>query len=208
MESSCLYISKFAAESRYAQIEKEALVVTWACDRLISYLLGLKFTIKTDHKPLISLLGSRALDDIPPRILHFRLRPLRFNYSIEHVTGKQLVTADMLSHAPLKMETLDDDLVERECNLFINQVNADIQATKTKLELIKEEQVLNVTCKQIRIFTGKDWPSHQRNVPEQHLPYWPDHHDIHIADDLLMKGDRVPKKMRQEILERFQKRQD
>lgn len=41
--------------SRYAQIEKEALAVTWACERLRGYLSGLDFTIKTDHKPLITL---------------------------------------------------------------------------------------------------------------------------------------------------------
>lgn len=45
---------------------------------------------------------------------------------------------------------------------------------------------------------------YRRNVPEHLLPYWPDRHDIHIADDLMMKGDCVliPKKMRQEMLER------
>lgn len=58
-------------EKRYAQIEKEALAVTWACERLASYLLGLHFTLMTDHKPLVPLLSTRGLDDPPPRILRF-----------------------------------------------------------------------------------------------------------------------------------------
>ena len=52
------------AESRYAQIQKEALSVTWACERLCGYVYGLDFTIRTDHKPLITLLKSRALDAV------------------------------------------------------------------------------------------------------------------------------------------------
>lgn len=92
-----VYISRSLTptETRYAQIEKEALAVTWACERLFAYLLGLQFTVHTDHKPLISM-GNISIDDLPPRVLRFRLRMLRFKYNIMHVLGKQLVTADAL----------------------------------------------------------------------------------------------------------------
>ena len=62
-------------EKRYAQIEKEALATVWACDKFASYIVkGLKFHIETDHKPLVSLLWSKHLDALPPRILRFRCR--------------------------------------------------------------------------------------------------------------------------------------
>ncbi|KAL2089226.1 hypothetical protein ACEWY4_016125 [Coilia grayii] len=98
-------------ERRYAQIEKEALAITWACERFQTYLLGLHFEIRTDHKPLLSLLSSRALDDIPPRALRFRLRLLRFTYTIVHVPGKNLIAADALLRAPLQGATTEEDLV-------------------------------------------------------------------------------------------------
>ena len=96
-------------EKRYAQIEKEALASTWACEHFDNYILGKHFLLETDHKPLLS---SKDLDNLPPRILRFRLRMMRFEYSIVHVPGKYLYTADALSRAP--RTTTGDDAKESE----------------------------------------------------------------------------------------------
>ena len=61
-------------EHRYAQIEKEALAATWACEKLTDYILGAKFIIETDHKPLVPLLSTTHLHNLPPRVLRFQLR--------------------------------------------------------------------------------------------------------------------------------------
>jgi len=52
-------------EGRYAQIEKEALAVTWACEERVStYLLRRHFSLETDHKPLVPLLSNKHLDNL------------------------------------------------------------------------------------------------------------------------------------------------
>ena len=84
-------------EQRYTQIEKEVLAVTWACERFQDYLLGTKFKVETDHKPLVPLLSSKPLDLVPVRMQRFRLRLMRFDFTIAHVLGKDLNTADTLS---------------------------------------------------------------------------------------------------------------
>ena len=70
------YISRVMSETEknYAQIEKEALAITWACERFQNYLLGLRFQIETDHKPLVPLLSTKPLDQLPIRVQRFRLR--------------------------------------------------------------------------------------------------------------------------------------
>ena len=54
-----------STEQKYAQIEKEALAVTWACERFWDYLLGIHFHVETDHKPLVPLFSSKNLDELP-----------------------------------------------------------------------------------------------------------------------------------------------
>ena len=60
-------------EARYAQIEKEALALTWACEKFSDYILGKPILLETDHKPLVPILGSKSLETLPPRVLRFRL---------------------------------------------------------------------------------------------------------------------------------------
>ena len=40
-------------ERRYAQIEKEALTITWACEKFSSYIIGNQILLEMDHKPLV-----------------------------------------------------------------------------------------------------------------------------------------------------------
>ena len=92
-------------ECRYAQIQKEALAITWACETFSDYILGKKFTIETNHKLLVPLLGTKHFDGLAPRVLRFRLILLRFDYTIKHVPGKHIYTANTLSRAlhPVRM---------------------------------------------------------------------------------------------------------
>ena len=53
-------------------------------------------TMETDHKPLVSLRGTKHQDSLPAHVLQFCLRLDRFDYTIKHVSGKHLYTADTL----------------------------------------------------------------------------------------------------------------
>src|SRR4029434_7728809 len=106
----------------------------------------------TDHKPLISL------DDIPPRIMRFRLRLLRFSYSIVHVPGTNLITADALSTAPLLRTATEEDLaLQNDVTAQINEVIQQLPASPEKLLQIRRGQEEDPVCKQLSDLIHTGW---------------------------------------------------
>lgn len=108
-------------ERRYAQIEKEALAICWAAEKFHYFLAGRAFDVETDHKPLVSLLGTKELARLPIRLQRFRLRMLSYSYRIFYTPGNKLVLADLLSRdwrseampAEGSISVLDDELTEQ-----------------------------------------------------------------------------------------------
>ena len=86
-------------EKRYSQFEREALAVRWACEKFYLYLYGIKFEIRTDHKPLVTVLSPRSK---PPsaRIERWLLYLQQFQYDLMHIRGKDNA-ADVLSRLPV-----------------------------------------------------------------------------------------------------------
>jgi hypothetical protein len=191
-------------EKRYAQIEKEALAVTWACEKCSTYILGMKFLIETDHKPLVPLLGTKHLDSLPPRVLRFRLRLARFDYDIAHVPGKLLYTADTLSRAPSSSEENDTSL-QNEAETMMEACIAHLPASTEKLNEYSTQQAEDTVCSSIINYCQKGWPNKKDLSVEIH-PYWKVRGKLTVDhNDLLLYGKRivVPKALRTQTLQKI-----
>ena len=111
-------------ERRYSQIKKEALALVWACEKFADYVIGKPIILETDHKPLIPLLGKTNLDCLPPRVLRFRFRLMRFDYSISHVPSNLLYTADTLSRAPVTPPDANHMLEDAQTGAFVHALDS------------------------------------------------------------------------------------
>ena len=101
------------AESRYAPIEGESLAVVDALNKTRHFTLGCPdLTVVVDHKPLLKVLGVRALDDIPnPRLRNIKEKSLR--YRVLPIPGVRNTVADALSRNPVgdaEIPDLSDDV--------------------------------------------------------------------------------------------------
>ncbi len=198
--------SLIPTERRYAQIEKEALTLTWACTRFQDYLIGITFTLETDHKPLISLLGTaKSLDQLPPRIQRMKMRLMRFAYTIIHVPGKELYTADTLSRAPVDVSKVDviEDLTE-EIEVFVNVVMQGFPATDNRIEEIRQHQFEDETCQELSKYAREGWPE-KENLKGMVRHYWPYRAQITFVNNLLLYESRIviPSALRQDVLEKL-----
>ena len=190
-------------EQRYAQIEKEALAVTWSCERFSDYLLGKMFHINTDHKPLVPLLSTKSLDELPIRVQRFKMRLMRYSFTISHVAGKSLTTADALSRAPLLKPSYDDELC-KEVQAHVNLLCRNLPASDTHIKEIKQLQEQDEICQQLTTYCRNGWPS-KTSIPGNLKPYLFVSREITVLDGLLMRGSRIiiPSPLRPTILEKL-----
>ena len=92
-----------SAEQNYAQIEREALAIIFAVRRFHQYVYGRAFTLVTDHRPLCKILGEK--EEIPPlaaaRMQWWALLLSAYQYTLQHIPGKQNHCVDCMSRLPL-----------------------------------------------------------------------------------------------------------
>ncbi|XP_065176961.1 uncharacterized protein K02A2.6-like [Sycon ciliatum] len=193
------------AERRYAQIEKEALGLTWACNRFSDYLIGKRFTLETDHKPLVPLFSTSALDSIPPRVLRFRLNLMRFDFDIVHIPGKDLIVADALSRSPASRPLSADDVrLLDDAEAFLDSVVSHLPASDARLSEIQHQQAQDPVCQHLVQYTLSGWPSLQ-SAPVSVKPYYASRQSFCITDGLLLYGSRIviPDQLRPEVLQQL-----
>ena len=197
------YISRSmtSTEQKYAQIEKEALAFTWACERLSDYLIGLKFHILTDHKPLVPLFSTKHLEEMPIRVQRFRLRMMRYDFSISHVPGKQLLIADALSRSTSQNPTEEDESLHQEGNAYIKLIMQSLPATEKRMEQIKKLQQEDEACQLVTKYCYSSWPD-KKSAPAVVRPFLPLSVEFSVENGVLMRGCRIviPPPLQQEIL--------
>ena len=81
-------------EKKYDTYEKEALAIIFCVTHFRPYLYKRKFTLVTDHKPLV---WSKNSKDPCLRVSRWRLKLAEYDFDVIYKAGKMNVNADAIS---------------------------------------------------------------------------------------------------------------
>lgn len=191
-------------EKRYSQIEKEALALTWACEKFKDYIIGKRIYLETDHKPLISIFMKKFLEEMTPRLQRFKIRMMRYSYEVVYIPGKELVIPDTLSRCPLEDSKDLNYELENELSAYVNLITDNLPATDKKIQEIIDAQREDMTCQRLIKNINEGWSKFEE-LAEDEKSYWKDRDNLSINNNLILKDNRIliPKLMRRDILNKL-----
>ena len=186
-----------AAERNYAQIDREALGIVWGVKRFHLYLYGRKFLLRTDHKPLVHIIGAKKMPDMgTSRIIRWALFLMEYDYEIIYRKTSEHSNCDMLSRLPVTTKhTEDEDLNAVVCAL-------NLETTCIDAETIRVETKKDPVLSKIATFILDGWPITSPDS-EMMIAYWRRKDELSMELGCVLWGARViiPTKLKQFVLE-------
>ena len=169
----------------------------FAVKKFHQYIYGRKFSLVTDHKPLLAILGSKK--GIPPlaaaRMQRWSFLLSAYTYDIQFKPTTLHCNADGMSRLPLQQTSTEET---PEVTLFnIGQI-AMLPVTAQQLQ--KATMADTTLCKVFR-YIKLGWPS---QLPED-IPklYWTHRNELTVEGECIMFGIRVvvPPKLQKMVLQ-------
>ena len=213
------------AESRYSPTEGEALAVVVGLESSKYYTLGCKrLVVATDHKPLVSILGDRAMDTIAnPRLLRIKEKALPWVFDIIHVPGWRQAAADAISRKRSEnglsagLHNITAMMVTGKCTKIEESLSEEAQTSLACIQVANvNAEVGLVTWGKLQEATRQDtvlakvmemvergFPDSQHDMPAETRPFHQFRHRLMVLDRVLCYKTRVvvPVALRQRVLD-------
>ena len=152
-----IYASRSMSETerRYSQLEKEALAAVFGVQKFHTYLFGRRFTLVSDHKPLLGLLKEdKAVPVLASgRIQRWALTLAMYDYKLVYKTGMQLHTADALSRLPSERAPSEPPSVPEVVLMLEHLDEGPVHSSQIKAMTVRDPQLSRVLR-----FTECGWP--------------------------------------------------
>jgi transposase InsO family protein len=188
------------AEKKYAQIEKELLAITVACEHYHQFIFGTRFCVETDHQPLVSIC-AKALNDCPIRIQRLLLRLQKYDFDIAHTAGKHMYVADALSRC--KTSDTATRSIEDDVEIYVNMVIESMPMSERRMRELQEESARDHEMTMLSALIADGWPERKSECEPCMQPYFNLRGELSCANGLVLRGSKivVPGSLRAKFLE-------
>lgn len=187
------------AQSNYSTIDREALAIFFGVKKFQHYLIGRKFILQTDHKPLVSIFGSkRGIPEMAAsRLQRWSIYLSSFDFEIQYIVGKSNVNADFLSRLPTKC---NDFIEDDESDGIITYVNFIEKCSSIDQATILIESSSDPIISTIIEYVKGGWPTSK--LEGEFKPFECISNELTVEHDILMWGYRViiPSSLRADFL--------
>ena len=163
------------------------------------YLYAWKFSLITDHKPLVSILNPTKA--IPPlsaaRMQRWALLLSAYNYTISYRSTKEHTNADALSRLPLESDPNGEDTGGASYDNVFNL--GQLEALPVTSQKLSQATSTDPLLSQVMAYVKKGWPF---QFPHDLKPYLSRRHELTLEANCLMWRIRaiIPAKLQQRVL--------
>ena len=185
-------------EQRYSQTDREGLAVIAGVRRFHYYLAGRQFSIRTDHKPLLGMLGEdKPISTMAsPRVTRWALLLSGYKYKLEYVPGTKQGHCDGLSRLPLPSDSSELPTPAETVHLmeFVDSSPVTASCIRT---FTARDPVLSVVLQ----YTRDGWPTTGLLNPEL-VQFRRREGELSTHEGCLLWGSRVvvPVKLQRRVL--------
>lgn len=171
------------AQKSYPILHLEALAIVSTIKKFHKYLYGKKFTVYTDHKPLIGIFGKDGKNAIfVTRLQRYIMELSIYDFDIVYRPSSQMGNADFCSRFPLPQEIPKE--LQRDCVKNIN-ITAELPLDWT---MIAKQTECDEFLKQVICFLQNGWP---KKLDKKFKDVYSHHQDLELLNGCLLFQDRV-----------------
>ncbi len=185
-------------ECNYSTGEREALAAVWGCEYFEKFLLGRKFTLRTDHSALQQLLTNPGRDlRKSSKFIRWAERLSIFDYTPVYRRGSENTVADALSRLPAP--TIGPTIDDPGDQVILKRLSAEGLPLSEFISATAADPLFQ----QIINFVQSDWPNKNKISPELR-PYFSIRGELSVESACLIReNDRlaVPASLRKQLLQ-------
>ena len=174
-----------SAERNYSQLDREALSLVFGVTKFHKFVYGVPFTLVTDHKPLLGLLGEhKSIPEMASsRLVRWTVTLSGYSYKLIHRPGRDN-NADALSRLPLP--NCPNEVPVPSDVLYVFNI---LDTTPVNVALVAEETLNDDILSKALSFTISGWP--EKIHDDRLRPFFSRKNELSVDSNCLLWGSRV-----------------